>query len=189
LAERRVAPPRRAVFLDRDGTLVEDPGYLHDPAAVRLLPGVAPGLADLDAAGLALVLVSNQSGIARGFFAPEAFAAVNRRLEELLGAGGPRFAGVYHCPHHPDFGSPCECRKPGVRLFRQAAADLGLDLAHSWFVGNRARDVEPAAVLGGRGVLIAATAQTTDLDAARRLGVTAVPDFAAAAALILRNPA
>lgn len=182
-------PLRRAVFLDRDGTLVEDPGYLHDPAAVRLLPGVAQGLADLDAAGLALVLVSNQSGIARGLFLPEAFATVNRRLEELLGEGGPRFEGIYHCPHHPDFGGPCDCRKPAVQLFRQAETELGLDLAHSWFVGNRASDVEPATVLGGRGVLIAATARATDLDAARRLGIATVPDFAAAAALIVRNRA
>jgi histidinol-phosphate phosphatase family protein len=177
---------RHAVFLDRDGTLVEDPGYLHDPAAVRLLPGVADGLARLDAAGLALVLVSNQSGIARGYFSPESFHAVNRRLEELLGADGPRFAGNYHCPHHPDFGGPCECRKPGVRLFRQAADDLGLDLARSWFVGDRARDVEPAAVLGGRGILITPSASEGDLDAARRAGALTVPDFAAAAALILR---
>ena len=180
---------RRAVFLDRDGTLVEDPGYLHDPVAVRLLTGVARGLADLDAAGLALVLVSNQSGIARGYFPPEAFAAVNLRLEELLGAGGPRFAGIYHCPHHPDFGGPCDCRKPAVRLFRQAAADLGLDLANSWFVGNRASDVEPATVLGGRGVLITASAPESDLEAARRAGIRTAPDFAAAAALILRDPA
>ena len=181
-------PRRRAVFLDRDGTLVEDPGYLHDPVAVRLLTGVARGLADLDAAGLALVLVSNQSGIARGFFPPEAFAAVNRRLEELLGAGGPRFAGIYHCPHHPDYGGPCDCRKPAVQLFRQAAADLRLDLARSWFVGNRASDVEPAAVLGGRGLLIAATARAADLEAARRTGTRSAPDFAAAAARILRDP-
>lgn len=180
-------PPRRAVFLDRDGTLVEDPGYLHDPAAVRLLPGVTRGLTDLDAAGLALVLVSNQSGIARGYFPPEAFAAVNRRLEELLGAGGPRFAGIYHCPHHPDFGGACDCRKPAVRLFRQAAADLGLDVARSWFVGNRASDVEPAVVLGGRGILITASAREMDLEAARTTGAGTAPDFAAAAALILRE--
>jgi D-glycero-D-manno-heptose 1,7-bisphosphate phosphatase len=185
LAERL----RPAVFLDRDGTLVEDPGYLHDPAAVRLLPGVAQGLADLRAAGLALVLVSNQSGIARGYFSLASFDAVNRRLEELLGAGGPRFAGIYHCPHHPDVGGPCACRKPGVRLFTQAAEDLRLDLPRSWFVGNRVHDVEPTAVLGGRGVLITATASEQDVAAARRLGAHAVADFAAAAAFILAEPA
>ena len=180
-------PLRRAVFLDRDGTLVEDPGYLHDPAAVRLLPGVAQGLAALDSAGMFLVLVSNQSGIARGYFTPEAFRAVNRRLEELLGVGGPRFRGIYQCPHHPDFGGPCECRKPGVRLFRQAASDLRLDLARSWFVGNRASDVEPAAVLGGRGLLITATARDADLAAARRTGAGTAPDFATAAAVVLSD--
>jgi D-glycero-D-manno-heptose 1,7-bisphosphate phosphatase len=133
--------------------------------------------------------VSNQSGIARGFFPPEAFAAVNRRLEELLGAGGPRFAGIYHCPHHPDFGGPCDCRKPAVRLFRQAAADLGLDVARSWFVGNRASDVVPAAALGGRGILITAAARETDLETARSTGARTAADFAAATALILRDPA
>jgi histidinol-phosphate phosphatase family protein len=180
-------PLRRVVFLDRDGTLVEDPGYLHVPGAVRLLPGVAQGLAALDAAGMALVLVSNQSGIARGIVTAGAFAAVNRRLEALLG-GGPRFTGIYHCPHHPDFGGPCECRKPGVRLFRQAAEDLRLDLGRSWFVGNRASDVEPAVVLGGRGLLITASAREQDLEAARRTGASSAPDFAAAAALVLRAP-
>jgi D-glycero-D-manno-heptose 1,7-bisphosphate phosphatase len=182
-------PLRRAVFLDRDGTLVEDPGFLCDPATVRLLPGVAQGLTALDAAGLALVLVSNQSGIARGYYPAGVFGAVNRRLEELLGAGGPRFAGIYHCPHHPHVSGPCECRKPGVRLFRQAADDLGIDLSRSWFVGDRARDVEPALALRGRGLLITASASVADIDAARRTGFATAPDFFAAAALILGQAA
>lgn len=180
-----MAELRGAVFLDRDGTLVHDPGYLHDPAAVRLLPGVAEGLARLAAAGWPLVLVSNQSGIARGLYGAEAFHAVNRRVEELLPSPAARFAGAYHCPHHPDFTGPCDCRKPAPGLFRQAASDLGLDLARCWFVGDRATDVEPARTLGGRGILVAPTAGAADLAAARATGAAIVADFPLAASLIL----
>jgi len=178
--------PRSAVFLDRDGTLTEDSGYLHDPAQVRLLPGVADGLRRLAAAGWPLVIVSNQSGIARGLFGPEAFAAVNRRVEELAGV---RFAGAYHCPHHPEFTGSCECRKPALKLFRDAARDLRLDLAGSWFVGNRAGDVEPAAPLGGRAVLVASTAPAADLALVRDRGVAVAADFPSAASLILSQVA
>ena len=166
--------PRGAVFLDRDGTLVEDPGYLHEPADVRLLPGVAEGLQRLAAAGWPLVLVSNQSGIARGLYGGEAFRAVNQRLEELAGV---RFAGAYHCPHHPEFTGPCDCRKPAPKLFREAARDLGLDLAASWFVGNRRGDIEPARTFGGRAILMGATARPADLEFAREVGVPAVAKF------------
>jgi len=177
---------RGAVFLDRDGTLAEDPGYLHEAAEVRLLPGVADGLSRLAAAGWPLVIVSNQSGIARGLFGPEAFAAVNRRVEELSGV---RFAGAYFCPHHPDVTGPCACRKPALKLFRDAARDLRLDLARSWFVGNRAGDVEPAAPLGGRAVLVARAAPDADLALARDRGIPVAADFLAAASLILARVA
>lgn len=183
-----MAEPRGAVFLDRDGTLVHDPGYLHEPADVRLLPGVAEGLARLAAAGWPLVIVSNQSGIARGLYGPEAFHAVNRRVETLVPPPAMRFAGAYHCPHHPDFTGPCDCRKPAPKLFRQAAADLGLDLARSWFVGNRAADVEPARTLGGRGVLVTHTAGPDDVAAARAMGAPMAADFLQAASLILAQP-
>ena len=173
---------RGAVFLDRDGTLAEDPGYLHDPALVRLLPGVAEGLARLQRAGWPLVLVSNQSGIARGLFGPEAFVAVNNRVEALAGV---RFAGAYFCPHHPDFTGPCDCRKPGLVLFRRAATDLGVDLARSWFVGNRAADATPARALGGRGILLSPTARPEDLRDAAGAGIPTVPEFPAAVSLIL----
>lgn len=183
-----MAEPRGAVFLDRDGTLLHDPGYLHEPADVRLLPGVAEGLARLAAAGWPLVIVSNQSGIARGLYGPDAFHAVNRRIEALVPPPPLRFTGAYHCPHHPDFTGPCDCRKPSPKLFRQAAADLGLDLARCWFVGNRAADVEPALILGGRGVLVTLTAGKDDLLTARAMGVPAAADFLQAASLILAQP-
>jgi D-glycero-D-manno-heptose 1,7-bisphosphate phosphatase len=173
-----------AVFLDRDGTLVRDPGYLHDPALVELLPGVASGLGDLARAGWPLVVVSNQSGIARGLFGPGAFAAVLARIGDLLAPHGVRFAGAYFCPHHPDITGPCDCRKPGVALFQQAARELGIDLAKSWMVGDRLRDAEPALRLGGRGLLIASADAPEDVARAGPLGIAVAPDLVAAARII-----
>jgi D-glycero-D-manno-heptose 1,7-bisphosphate phosphatase len=175
---------RAAVFLDRDGTLVRDPGYLHDPALVELLPGVAHGLGELARAGWPLVIVSNQSGMARGLYGPEAFAAVMARLGELVAPLGVSFAGAYFCPHHPDLTGPCDCRKPGVALFERAARDLGLDLAHSWMVGDRLSDAEPALRFGGHGLVIESAAAPDDAAQARALGLHVAPDFAAAARII-----
>ncbi len=175
---------RAAVFLDRDGTLVRDPGYLHDPALVELLPGVAHGLGELARAGWPLVVVSNQSGIARGFYGPEGFAAVQARLGELLAPHGVRFAGAYFCPHHPDITGPCDCRKPGVALFEQAARELGLDLARSWMVGDRVSDAEPALRLGGRGLVIESPQLPDEAARARALGLAVASDFGAVARLI-----
>lgn len=177
-----------AVFLDRDGTLVHDPGYLHEPAAVALLPGVADGLGLLVAAGWPLVIVSNQSGIARGLYGSEAFHAVNRRVEELLADRGVHFSAEYHCPHHPAFTGPCTCRKPATTLFRLAETDLGLDLTRSWFVGNRLADVEPAGALGGLGILVALAARAEDVAGARSAGFEVAPDFLAAASHITASP-
>jgi histidinol-phosphate phosphatase family protein len=147
--------PRPAVFLDRDGTLIADTGYIADPTVVRLLPGAGEAVARLNRSGLAVVVVTNQSGIARGLLDEAAYAAVARRLEGLLSAAGARLDGAYHCPHHPDFTGPCDCRKPGPLLYQRAAAELELDLAASWWVGDRLRDVLPAERFGGRGLLVA----------------------------------
>ncbi len=176
-----------AVFLDRDGTLVRDPGYLHDPALVELLPGVADGLGALARAGWPMVVVSNQSGMARGLYGPEAFHAVMDRIAALLAPSGVRFAGSYYCPHHPDFTGPCACRKPGIELFERAARDLDLELRGSWFLGDKLQDAEPAARLGGRGLLVGAP-EAGEAARARERGVGVVPDLAAAARLIGRPP-
>lgn len=155
---------RPAVFLDRDGTIVDDPGFLHRAADVRLLPGAAAAIARLNAAGWPVVVVTNQSGIARGLYDVAAYESVQRRLDELLRAAGARVDATYYCPHHPDFTGPCDCRKPGTALFQRAANDLNLDLTRSWFVGDRDGDVEPARVLGGRGILLGGSAaQRLDL--------------------------
>jgi len=175
------------VFLDRDGTLVHDPGFLHDPAAVRLLPGAAQAVARLNQAGVAAITVSNQSGIARGLYPAADYHAVQRRVAELLKAVSARLDADYFCPHHPAFSGPCDCRKPGLRLFHEAAAALNLDLERSVYIGDRPSDVEPARRLGGRGILVRTGEGTRHEAQARTLGATVVADLAAAVDLIVGN--
>jgi D-glycero-D-manno-heptose 1,7-bisphosphate phosphatase len=144
----------RALFLDRDGTLIEERHYLADPEGVQLLPGAGEALSRIGRAGIPTVLVTNQSGIGRGLYGEEEFRAVQRRVEEELAAHGARLSAVYHCPHAPDADPPCDCRKPLPGLFRRAARDLDLELEGSWFVGDRLRDVLPGLELGGRAALL-----------------------------------
>jgi len=179
----------RAVFLDRDGTIVEDPGFLHEPGKVRLLPGAAEAIRRLNHAGWLVVTVSNQSGIARGLYDAAAYAAVQRRLVQLLTPHGARLDGAYLCPHHPDVTGPCDCRKPGLRLFRDAASALDLDLRESYWVGDRVSDIEPARTLGadGHGLLVSTGRGGEHAAGARAMGFAVVADLAAAAAEIVRG--
>lgn len=138
---------RRAVFLDRDGTLVDELGFLRRPEDLRLLPGAAEGVRLLNQAGWVTVLVTNQSGIARGYFDEAALAAVHARLAEELARGGAHLDALFHCPHHPEAGEPplrtaCECRKPAPGLLLEARERLDLDLARSWMIGDSLRDLE-----------------------------------------------
>jgi histidinol-phosphate phosphatase family protein len=150
-----VSGPRPAVFIDRDGTIIHDAEYIWNPDDVHLLPGAAEAIARLNEQRIPVIVITNQSGIARGLLTNAQYEDVRARLDALLAARGARLDGSYVCPHHPDFGTTCECRKPGTLLYRQAAAALGIDLAKSAFVGDRWRDVAPALELGGRGILIA----------------------------------
>jgi len=145
---------RPAVFLDRDGTLIAEKEYLADPAGVVLLEGVPEALKRLREAGFALVVVTNQSGIARGLYSLADYHAVAQRLDEVLSREGAQPDATYFCPHHPDFTGPCVCRKPGLGMYRQAAVELGLDLKGSFYVGDRTKDVLPAIELGGRGIMV-----------------------------------
>lgn len=157
---------RPAAFLDRDGTIIVDVDYPSRPEDVELLPGAAAAIRRLNEHGVAAVVVTNQSGIARGLFDEAAYERVRARLDVLLAAEGARLDASYHCPHHPDFGSPCDCRKPGTALHERAARDLGLDASRSLYVGDRLRDVLPALRLGGRGILVVGPS-TPPADAAR----------------------
>lgn len=145
---------RGAAFLDRDGTIIDDTHYLADPELVRLRPGAADAIAALNQAGIPVIVVTNQSGMARGLITESAYRSVEARLTEVLAASGASIDATYVCPHHPEFDRACDCRKPGTLLFRRAAAERHLDLTQSAYIGDRWRDVQPGIVLGGRPILI-----------------------------------
>lgn len=145
---------RPAAFLDRDGTLIHDAHYLRDPALVQVIDGVPAALKQLAAAGYALIVITNQSGIARGLVTERDYDAVRARLDALLAAEGITLTDTLHCPHEPSVSGPCDCRKPGTLLYRRAADAHAIDFARSVFIGDRWRDVAPALELGGRGFLV-----------------------------------
>ncbi len=137
---------RPVAFLDRDGTINEERVYLSHPDGFCLLPGAAQAIGRLNQAGWAVVVVTNQSGLARGYFTEEILQAIHRQFEQDLAAAEAWVDAIYFCPHHPDDG--CTCRKPGVALFEQAARDLKLDLNGSIFVGDKFSDLQPGHQLG-----------------------------------------
>lgn len=175
-----------AVFLDRDGTIVEDPGFLHEPGKVKLFPGAAEAIRRLNEHGFVVITVSNQSGIARGNYTVADYTAVQRRMIELLETHGAHLDGAYFCPHHPRITGPCDCRKPGTKLFLDAQEALDIDLSRSWWVGDRLSDVQPALSLGGHGILVTTGEGNLHQGQARALGVMVVADLAHAADEILR---
>ena len=177
---------RPAVFIDRDGTIIAEKSYLDDPAGVELVPGSADGMRRLREAGFALVVVTNQSGIARGLYSEADYHAVARRLDEVLAALDVLPDGTYYCPHHPDFSEPCDCRKPDTGMHRRAAEELDLDLAASYYVGDKPSDVIPAVTLGGQGILVR-TGYGAEQDASVPEGTWVVDDLDAAARRILES--
>lgn len=140
------------ILLDRDGTLIEDRHYLHDPDGVVLLPSVVEGLRLLTAAGCKLVVVSNQSGVGRGYYDETAMHAVNKRMCDLLAAEGIALHGVYCCPHTPEHG--CDCRKPAPGMVLRAAQDLGFDPALACVIGDKLCDVELGCAVGAIPILV-----------------------------------
>ncbi len=159
MLDQPAAPRRKAVFLDKDGTLVEDVPYNVDPALIRLTVGAGEALRKLQAAGYQLVIVSNQSGVARGLFSEAALAGVEARLAALLAEYDVHLDGFYYCPHHPDgvvsqYAVACACRKPAPGLLMQAAAERGIELGRSWMVGDILHDVEAGRRAGCRTILL-----------------------------------
>jgi D-glycero-D-manno-heptose 1,7-bisphosphate phosphatase len=150
---------RPAVFIDRDGTLTEEVGYVNHPSRLRLLPRSAEAIRRLNQAGVAAVVATNQAGVARGYFSEDVLHAVNAALVRQLKEAGAHLDGLYVCLHHPTEGEPpyraaCDCRKPEPGLLRRAARELGLNLAASTMVGDKASDLEPGRRVGARAVLV-----------------------------------
>jgi D-glycero-D-manno-heptose 1,7-bisphosphate phosphatase len=151
---------KRAVFLDRDGVLIEDVDLLTDMAQARILPGVPQALAKLSAAGFDLVVVSNQTVVARGLASEADVAAVNREIARRVAAlGGPLLETFYICPHHPRATLPqyrveCDCRKPRPGMLLAAARERGIDLRRSWMIGDRPTDIAAGLNAGTRAILV-----------------------------------
>ena len=178
-----------AVFLDRDGTLVDDPGFIARPEDVVLMAGAALAVRRLNQAGLPVIVVTNQSGLARGLITPEQFERVTREVSRLLEAEGATVAATYYCPHYPPLTGACECRKPGLLNYRLAAERFGFDLAASVYVGDRMSDLLPALSLGGRGILVrTGHGEETEAEAVAA-GFESADDVDAAVSLILSDRA
>ncbi|HEY9620466.1 MAG TPA: HAD family hydrolase [Crinalium sp.] len=149
----------KAVFLDKDGTLIENVPYNVNPDKIQLCQGAVEGLRSLHQAGYKLFIITNQSGIARGYFLESALSTVESRLRELLLEIGVPLAGFYYCPHHPDgvvapYATECECRKPQPGLLLQAAREHEIALTQSWFIGDILHDIEAGRNAGCRTILI-----------------------------------
>jgi histidinol-phosphate phosphatase family protein len=153
---------RRAAFVDRDGTIIVDAHYISRPEQVRLVPGAAEALRRLNDAGVPVVVVTNQSGIARGTITEADYTRVAERVDLLVREAGASIDATYYCPHHPAITGACDCRKPGTGMFEQAAGEMKLDLRASLYVGDKWRDVAPGITLGGRAILVASPETPAD---------------------------
>ena len=142
----------RTVFLDRDGTIAPDASYCSRPEDFEVFPGAAEAVRLLNEHGFRAVVITNQSGIARGYFDEEALARIHEKMLGELAEHGARIEAVYHCPHHPDDG--CRCRKPGTALFERAAEELDIDFSGSFMVGDTQADIDAGRAVGCRTVLV-----------------------------------
>ena len=185
--------PSKAIFLDKDGTLIDDVPYNIEPELIRLSPHAIEGLQLFTRLGFRLVVVSNQPGVARGMFAESALNGVWRRLDHLLEPHGIEIDGYYFCPHHPEgsrasYALDCECRKPQPGLLHEAAAEHGIELAGSWMVGDILNDVEAGNRAGCRTVLIDNGNETEWLLTPARMPDLVASDLLAAAQQIAAMP-
>ena len=150
---------RRAVFIDRDGTISEEVGYINHPSRFRVFPYAAAAIKHLNDAGWLAIVVTNQAGVARGYFSEDMIQTVHGEMIMELENGGARLDAVYYCAHHPSVGEPpyrfdCDCRKPKPGLISRAARDFDIDLAGSWMVGDRYSDVELARNAGVQSMFV-----------------------------------
>jgi D-glycero-D-manno-heptose 1,7-bisphosphate phosphatase len=176
--------PIRPVMLDRDGVINYDsPDYVKSPAEWRPLPGSLEAIAALTRAGFAVFVVTNQSGVARGLFGPATLEAIHAKMTGAVWSAGGALAGIYHCPHAPDAG--CDCRKPAAGLLRKLAADHGVALAGAPLIGDKVSDLEAAAAVAARPILVRSGQGERAVATARVRGWEVFDDLAAAAATLV----
>lgn len=149
----------KAVFIDKDGTLIPDIPYNIDPKKITLQDGALEGLLQLQDAGYLLIVISNQSGVARGYFKEEALKEVQTKIGDLLAEKDVRLSGFYFCPHHPDaivkeYAIQCDCRKPQPGMLLKAADEHNIDLSRSWMIGDMLNDVEAGKMAGCKAILV-----------------------------------
>jgi len=179
----------KAVFLDRDGTINEEREYLYRIEECRFLPGVKDAVKLLNAAGYLVVVVTNQSGVARGYYSENDLEKLHQFMEKEFADSGARIDGWYYCPHHPGFpaeSAPCDCRKPLPGMLLAAAVELGIELSSSWMVGDKNADMEAGLAAGCRSILVR-TGYGAAEAAVAPAGAIIADDLLAAVDLILKN--
>jgi len=180
---------KRAVFVDRDGTINEESGYLFRKEDCCFIPGAVEAIAQLNKAGFLVVVITNQSGIARGYYSATDLDQLHLYMSGKIAAAGGRIDGWYFCPHHPDYltdESQCDCRKPLPGMIQSAALDLGIDLASSWMVGDKIADVNAGTAAGCQTILVKTGYGATEALSAPS-GQIRLDDLSAAAAYIIEH--
>jgi D-glycero-D-manno-heptose 1,7-bisphosphate phosphatase len=175
----------KAIFLDRDKTLVEDPGYINSPEQIKLLPGISEALVQLGQLGYKLIVVTNQSGVARGITTEQTLKEIHEHLERLLERNGVKLDGIYYCPYHPDgnvkkYRRESDLRKPNPGMLLLASKQMDIDLTQSWMVGNSYRDIAAGSRAGCKTILLDTPGQTkTALNYTKPEYETTMPDYKA----------
>lgn len=174
---------RTAVFLDRDGTISDEVGYLGSVDNLRFLPRVTEAIRLINESGLLAVVVTNQAGVARGYFKEPVINEIHEEIERILRKEGAHLDGIYYCPHHPEYGPPeyrkeCDCRKPNTGMMEQAARELNIDIKRSYMVGDKVIDMELAHNAGAKGVLVKTGYGKEEMERIGQ-GGTAQPDYVA----------
>ncbi len=181
-------PLKRAIFLDRDGTINKEVDHLSNPEEFELLAGAAETIAYWNSHGWVVVLVTNQAGIGRGMYTARELDAIHAKMNACLAERGARLDAIYFCPHHPD--DQCECRKPKTLLFERAAKDLGIDLRRSYLIGDKRSDIIPAFQLGAKAILVKTgygEKESHQLGDPEAQSIQVVSDLSAARAIVDEN--
>ncbi len=150
----------KAVFLDRDGTIIEDVGYVHEEDKIKFLPGVSEAIKLLNKSGFKVIIITNQAGVARGYFTEEAVKEINKYIQESLAKEGALIDMIYYCPHHvqgiiEEYKKECNCRKPNPGMIEEAVRDFGIDLKKSFVIGDKASDIEAGHRVGCKTIFLA----------------------------------